>query len=136
MATIDSITTFLDTLVGSTSTFTLREISAIRPGRVTADGAVFPDFTVVTRSRPDLANNMSQTSVWDQLRHVKAQARRDQLRIDLLPTSEMIDALRRVLAVAQNMGGEWQAEIVEAITEALVDYLPGERDRRDAAYGP
>lgn len=137
MATIESILEYLETRVPSVSTFVLRrdvDTTGLSGTGVVADGAVFPDGKTVTRWRGG-TTGVSQTSVWDNVKHVQRIHGHDgATKLELVATGALVAAVGAVLRVAEDMDPEWQTAVVEAVVDALIDELPGEREARNVVF--
>jgi hypothetical protein len=125
MITFDEIKSYLASRVPSVTTFVLRrkvDVTGISGTGVVADGAVFPDGRVATRWRGG-TTGVAQTCAWDNLVHVRRIHGHDgNTELELLATGAL---------VVEQMDRDWRDLVLEAIEDALIDEIPGARERRD-----
>jgi hypothetical protein len=134
MITFDEIKSYLASRVPSVTTFVLRrkvDVTGISGTGVVADGAVFPDGRVATRWRGG-TTGVAQTCAWDNLVHVRRIHGHDgNTELELLATGALVEALTNVVRVVEQMDRDWRDLVLEAIEDALIDEIPGARERRD-----
>jgi hypothetical protein len=132
--TAEEILSYLESRVPSVSTFVLRRLvdaTGVSGVGVVADGAVFPDGKTVTRWRGG-ETGIAQTCVWDNLQHVRRIHGHDGLtRLEFVATGELVAALAVVVKLAQEMEPGWRAAVLEAVEDALIDEIPGAREKRE-----